>query len=245
MLRTDNGGAGMEETESRLVGRFAAALAARAGQGSLTSRLCGAGIEVLHADGAAITLLTRATRQLILATDETARVLDDAQDVAGQGPSLEAAHRERVVIAGFPPEDEARWPLLLDQRSIAYFTGTIIAAPLLGGESVVGMFCAYRSGDQLASDELTARFVGYTVGTAMLLDPTLADAEVLSPQTWTSMAVVHQATGMVVAQVGVHPDDAVALLRAQAFFQNATLDAVATQVVHRDINFRDFTIAGD
>ncbi|MGB9012243.1 MAG: ANTAR domain-containing protein, partial [Aeromicrobium sp.] len=69
--------------------------------------------------------------------------------------------------------------------------------------------------------------------------------EALSPRALSSMAVVHQATGMVVAQVGVHQDDAVALLRAQAFFQNTTLEDVATQVIQRSINFRDFTIEGD
>ena len=235
----------MAETESRLVGRFANALAARAGQGSLTERLCGASVELLQAEGAAVTLTTETTRQLMLATDETARELEGAQDVAGQGPSLDAVRDREVVIGRFMPSVTDRWPLLLDQRFIADFSGTIVAAPLLGDQTLLGVLSVYRAGDDLPLDRLIATFLGHTVGTAMLLDPQLDHPEALSPQTWTSMAVIHQATGMVVAQVGVHPDDAVALLRAQAFFQNSTLDDVAMQVVRRDINFRDFTIEGD
>lgn len=241
----DDGGPEMAETDSRLVGRFANALAARAGQGSLTSRLCGASIELLAADGAAVTLTTDTTRQLMLATDETAQALEGAQDVAGQGPSLDAVRDREVVIARFEPGAADRWPLLLDQRPFADFCGTIIATPLLGDQTLVGVLSVYRVADELPTDRLTAAFLGHTVGTAMLLDPALDHPDALSPQTWTSMAVVHQATGMVVAQVGVHQDDAVALLRAQAFSQNVTLDDVATQVVNRSINFRDFTIKGD
>lgn len=235
----------MAETESWLVGRFANALADRAGEGSLTSRLCGASVDLLRADGAAVTLTTETTRQLVLATDETARALEGAQDVAGQGPSLDAVRGRDVVMARFMPGAADRWPLLLDQRPVADFRGTIIATPLLGDQSLVGVLSVYRAAEELPADRLTATFLGQAVGTAMLLDPQLDHPEVLSPQTWTSMAVVHQATGMVVAQVGVHPDDAVALLRAQAFFQNATLDAVAAEVINRNINFRDFTIEGD
>ncbi len=235
----------MAETESRLVGRFAAALAARTGQGPLTARLCEVSAELLDANGAAVTLTTRATRQLLIATDDMARTLEGAQDVAGQGPSLDAARDRDVVIARFGPGAADRWPLLLDQLPIAGFAGTVICAPLLCGDALVGVLSSHRSGVELPTDRLTAAFLGHTVGTAMLLDPQLDHPEALSPRAWSSMAVVHQATGMVVAQVGVHQDDAVALLRAQAFFQNTTLEDVAIQVVRRTINFRDFTIEGD
>lgn len=238
-------GPGMTETESRLVGRFASALAARAGQGSLTSRLCEASVELLHAHGAAVTLTTDTTRQLLLTTDETAQALEGAQDVAGQGPSLDTVRDREVVIARFAPGADDRWPLLMEQAAISDFRGTIIATPLLGEHALVGVLSVYRTADEMPTDRLVATFLGHTVGTAMLLDPQLEHPEALSPRTWASMAVIHQATGMVVAQVGVHQEDAVALLRAQAFFQNTTLDDVASQVVQRSINFRDFTIEGD
>ncbi len=50
---------------------------------------------------------------------------------------------------------------------------------------------------------------------------------------------------MIVAQVGVRTEDALALLRGQAFARNATLIEVAQDIIRRRINFRDFTIEGD
>ena len=50
-------------------------------------------------------------------------------------------------------------------------------------------------------------------------------------------ARVHQATGIVVAQLAIAPDDALALLRAHAFAENATLDEIARVVVDRQLNF--------
>jgi AmiR/NasT family two-component response regulator len=50
---------------------------------------------------------------------------------------------------------------------------------------------------------------------------------------------------MIVAQVGVRLEDALALLRGQAFARSMSLVDVAREIVDRSINFRDFTIEGD
>ena len=83
------------------------------------------------------------------------------------------------------------------------------------------------------------------IGTAVLHDPQLGRRGDVYAEVWASRAEVHQATGMVISQVGVRPEDAVALLRGQAFANDTTLLEVARQVIGRQINFRDFTIEGD
>ena len=49
---------------------------------------------------------------------------------------------------------------------------------------------------------------------------------------------------MIVAQAGVHVEDARALLRAQAFARSASLLVVARDILARRINLRDPAIEG-
>lgn len=50
---------------------------------------------------------------------------------------------------------------------------------------------------------------------------------------------------MIISQVRVQPEDALALLRGQAFATDTTLLHVAQEVLDRRIDFRHFTIKGD
>ena len=103
----------------------------------------------------------------------------------------------------------------------------------------------HRRGPDQDEDLVAARFLGATVGTALLQDPRVGRPDQVSREAWALRSQIHQATGMIVAQVGVRPDDAMALLRGQAFARNTTLIDVARDIVARRINFRDFTIEGD
>ena len=73
-------------------------------------------------------------------------------------------------------------------------------------------------------------FLASAVGAALIRDAgALDEEEAVGP--WGSRARVHQATGMVVAQLHISPDDALALLRAHAFAHDSTLAAIAATVV--------------
>ena len=62
---------------------------------------------------------------------------------------------------------------------------------------------------------------------------------------WSSRRLVHQATGMVMAQVQVPAEDALALLRGHAYALATDINDVATRVVNRSINFSNFDVEGD
>ena len=94
-------------------------------------------------------------------------------------------------------------------------------------------------------DLASAHFLGATVGTAILQDPRVGRPDQVLSEAWATRSQIHQATGMIVAQVGVRTEDAMALLRGQAFARNTTLLDVAHDIIGRRINFRDFTIEGD
>ena len=56
-------------------------------------------------------------------------------------------------------------------------------------------------------------------------------------RSWGSRAEIHQATGMVVAQLGISAADALARLRAHAFAEQRLLGEVARDVVARRLRF--------
>lgn len=72
-----------------------------------------------------------------------------------------------------------------------------------------------------AEKHAVAQFLSDSVGAALLGDEASSTGEGLS--SWASRATVHQATGMVVAQLGVSAEDALALLRAHAFSSDLPL----------------------
>jgi hypothetical protein len=238
----------MSETDDhqRALAKFATVLASLSREESLTTRLCEAGRRMLDAEGAAMTLdYAGSGRILVHATDELSAKLDDLQDVVGEGPSFEAAHTGEVVVARLGSGDESRWALFSDRLSDLGFVGTLVAVPLRAELTVLGVLSLHRRGPGHEVDLTSASFLGATVGTAILQDPRVGRPDQVSTDAWGIRSQIHQATGMIVAQVGVRTEDAMALLRAQAFARNTSLIEVAHDIVARRINFRDFTIEGD
>ncbi|MDQ3156988.1 MAG: ANTAR domain-containing protein [Actinomycetota bacterium] len=90
------------------------------------------------------------------------------------------------------------------------------------------------------------QFIANAVGAALLLDPeTEAREEPAGLSAWASRGPVNQAVGMVVAQLGVPPDDALALLRAHAFARDADLATVAGETIERRVDLSNFQVSGD
>ncbi|KRC65490.1 hypothetical protein ASE12_12440 [Aeromicrobium sp. Root236] len=237
----------MSETDvQRAIAKFATVLASLNHEESLTARLCEAGRRLLDAEGASMTLDYAGNGRLMVhATDELSAQLDDLQDVVGEGPSFDAADSGEIVVARLGNGDEDRWALFSDRLIDLGFRGTLVAVPLRAELSVLGVLSLHRRGTDQEEDLVSARFLGATVGTALLQDPRLGGSDQVANEAWATRSTIHQATGMIVAQVGVRTEDAMALLRAQAFARNTSLADVAQDIVDRRINFRDFTIEGD
>jgi hypothetical protein len=237
----------MSETDDQqALAKFAMVLASLSREESLAVRLCEAGRRMLESDGAAMTFdYTGEGRLLVHATDEMSATLDDLQDVVGEGPAFDAAHTGEVVVARLGNGDESRWTLLSDRLADVGFVGTLVAVPLRAELAVLGVLSLHRRDPDHEVDLTSANFLGVTVGTAILQDPRVGGPDQLLSEAWLERSQIHQATGMIVAQVGVRTEDAVALLRGQAFARNATLIDVARDIVSRRINFRDFAIEGD
>ncbi|AWB91101.1 ANTAR domain-containing protein [Aeromicrobium chenweiae] len=236
----------MAETHERLIARLAAVLSDLHDMEPGAERLCEAGRRMLDADGAALTVMTPSRTLVVLAaTDPLASKLEDVQDVVGEGPTKDAYRENLVQLADFSPGHEARWPLMHEHGRRLGFSGRVVTLPLKPYGDPVGALLVYGSGESFWVDPVTAEFLGVAMGAALVQDPRLAPERQAGTEAWSSRAQVHQATGMIISQVGVRPEDAMALLRGQAFANESTLLEVAQEVIERQIDFRHFTIEGD
>lgn len=203
----------------------------------LAHRLCTAGVSILGAAGGALTLQYGTdTRVTVCATDETAAQLEDLQDVLGEGPGPTAYGTGRQVEAVVPSADDARWPEFAAAAAGAFGSFRLCAIPVRPDSDVLGVLTCHQSAElNLPEDAGVRQFIADAIGVALLRDPEAYAGDTSGP--WSTRAVIHQATGMVVAQLRVPPEDALALLRAHAFAHDVSLSEVADLVLRRILDF--------
>lgn len=222
---------------AELVSRLAAAVAEAPAAESMTARLSWAACRLLGVDGASISVDTASPHRVTLfATDDIAARIDALHDDLGTGPAHEAftAGRPVVVLVTEPTGD---WSAFAEAAARLTAVEEVVAVPMRTGRVVVGVLTLHRSAQGRPPVDLDdAVFVADTLAAAILRDPeTVADIE--ETGTWPSRAEVHQATGMIVGQLAIGLDDALALLRAHAFALDRTLGETAAAVVRRELVF--------
>lgn len=215
---------------SRAVGQFPTSC-------PLPYRLCHAARDLLGADGAAITLENSTpARVTVCATDRRAERLEDLQDVLGEGPCPQAYAAGKLTTAPLGTAAAARWPeFAASARKIIGPAGVVWSVPLRPANQTLGTLSLYRlSQGPLAEPLDAAQAVADKIGALLLIDP---QGVLDSPEGgWSSRAVVHQAAGMLIAQLGVHADGALAILRCYAFARGSELIHVARAVVERELD---------
>lgn len=236
----------MTDIHDRVIARLATILASLQDLDPVIERVCEAGRRMLDADGAAIVLSMEEDVLLIACTtDELAATLEDVQVVVGEGPTLASLETGAVTSVDLARDEDVAWPLFHERASGLGFQGVVTVVPLVLEHHTLGVLSVHRHGGD-GTDETVYGFLGAALAAALLEDP---DSALGTPARrhdgWSSQAKVHQATGMVIAQIGVRPTDAIALLRAQAFSTGASLLDVAEHVIERQIDFRNFTVEGD
>ena len=236
------------EDRGRLLSQLAATLATLPVDREQTWRLSEAMRRMLSADGVAITVGYLTDNRITLcASDAVAHTLESLQEVTGEGPGYEAARNGAMVVADLDGEADERWPLLTQTLEERYGPLRVYAVPVHGGAALGGVATLYTGpGGSLAEPPARVTFLANAVGAALLADASEhADVHLETNEGWSSRSLVHQATGMVMAQVRVTPEDALAILRGHAYAMATDLDDVAERVVDRRINFSNFDVEGD
>jgi hypothetical protein len=204
-------------------------------------RLCAASVLALPVQRAGIaTHVPGVGLEVLAASDEIAERVEWAQVMVGEGPGLDAILSNgpvsvpNLALAG-------RWPIFLSEIANAG-VGAMYALPLQMGAIKLGVldlycdtptrFAAHDFADAVAVSDLVTAIL-LTVGR----DGRMTDS--LGP--WWDQPLgtreVHQATGMIVAQLGVDAGAAYARLQAFAFSSGRLLAEVAHDVVGRLLRF--------
>jgi len=225
-----------------LLARLTAAVARPSAAIPLGERVCTAYRDLAGASGAALTIwYSEPHRVTLAATDAAAARMEDLQDVIGEGPGHAAWSSGGIEVGTVPDErSEARWPVFIEAAEEVLDHVVIHAVPMRPWERSFGIATLYQLPDpppDLLLDAEQLGFLANAVGAALIRDASATDeSEGAGP--WASRAQVHQATGMVVAQLRIGPEDALALLRAHAYAQESTLAEIAASVVqHRRLDF--------
>lgn len=221
----------------QLFAQLARAVVSGRDEAPLVTRLCRSFVELLGADGGSITLANTQPEQMTLCvTDEVADRLEDLQEVLGEGPAPDAYASGVVVVGNIRGEGVDRWPMFATAaRSIAKDL-TVYAFPMHSRTTVLGVITVHAlQGDRPERDLDQAAFFADAIGTAIVQQAHRDE----DASAWQARDRVNQATGMVVAQLGIGPEDALALIRAFAFSHGIPMNDLATEIIERRQNFLD------
>jgi hypothetical protein len=177
---------------------------------------------------------------------ELSRQLDELQFTFGEGPCMDAVRLGVPVIAeNLADASEQRWPVYTP-TVLALGVGAVFALPMMLANSVIGALDIYRNepgplradlwhGSLMAAELAVVPVLAVLAKGADRL--TLADSTAAWEQLASTARVeVYQATGMLMAQLGVGPAEAVVRLRAYAFTKGLTASDVAWSIVERELS---------
>jgi hypothetical protein len=203
----------------------------------LAEQICRTCAKGLDLDGAAISVLTQSeARETLCATDATAELLEELQFALGEGACMQAALTGRPVLV--PDMDNVavtgRWPIFAVGVAERATVGALFALPLQWGAIRFGVLDLYRTAPgSMTGAQLRDAVSAADVAALMLIGLRTDPGDRLWDHSWRTRAEIHQATGMVLAQLGVSAQDAFARLRAYAFAEQRLLGDVAADVVSR------------
>jgi GAF domain-containing protein len=214
-------------------------------------RLCEACVLLFDIDAAAISLVFDGASSGTLGSSGAAgRTYDELQFTLGEGPCLDSvATRSPVLVADLADPDNNRWPIYGPALLSHQIRGVFAMPVLVAGEHIGALDLFRAQPGRLEEGHLAGAIVAAELAGVPLLDVMNDDllAAVNDPESnaWAelhalSRAEVSQATGMLVAQLGVEPAEALIRLRAHAYATGRSSTDVA-----RDILDKRLTLEAD
>jgi hypothetical protein len=200
-------------------------------------------LDLLPISGIALSVIDRqGTQSIIHSSDDTAASLVEMQFDLGEGPLFAAFWSASVeAVPDAAASCSIRWPAFAEAMA-PLDSASLFAFPLIIGAAAVGVAMAYRSTPGVLDEATLGRGMSLAraiAGPALDRALTFADAERSGEQhpPLEMRREIHQATGMIIAQLGVTATEALLRLQAYAYSHERTVRDVATDVVKRQLDF--------
>lgn len=211
--------------------------------GFTTGRLCQVCVDVTGVTGAGIMLMAGdIPRGSVCTTNSVSAVIEELQYDLGEGPCVDAYNQDRPVSEpDLARPATPRW-LAFTGPAVDVGARAVFGFPLQVGAVRLGALNLYndRAGPLTDDQQADALIMADVAAQAVLLLQADAPPDTVAVELERNanfQYVVHQATGMVAAQLEVTVSQALIRLRAHAFGNNRSLTDVARDVVDRRLRF--------
>ena len=205
--------------------------------------MCQACVEITGMTGGGLMLMSGdIPRGSICATDDVSALIEELQYSLGEGPCIDAYNDDRPVSEpDLASQGSHRWVAFAAEAAKAG-ARAVFGFPLQVGGVRLGALNVYRDqpGPMTSAQHTDALILAGLVAQAILVMQAGAPPGQLAAELERSAdfeSVVHQASGMVAAQLDVSVAHALIRLRAHAFGNDRPLREVASAVVARELRF--------
>lgn len=206
-------------------------------------RVCEVCAEVTGVSGSGIMFMAGdVARGSLYATDDISTTIEELQFSLGEGPCVDAYNEDQPVSEpNLSDPTVRRWPAFTD-GSIEAGARSVFCFPLHVGAVRLGTLDLYRTTTgSLTDDQYADALAMADIATRTVL---VLQAEAPPGQLATSLEagadlqlLVHQASGMVAAQLGITVGQALVCLKAKAFGTEHPLEQVVAAVIARTLRF--------
>lgn len=194
----------------------------------------------LRVSGASISTLGEfLDAETVSASDVLAAQIDELQFDLGEGPSWEALQHRAPVLAADLPNEHVRWPAFAP-AAMEHGIASVFAFPLFIGPLRFGAIDLYSTTPVVLDEHEQEQAAAMaTVLSRRVLHRALSatDDDAADDANPYSRRLVHQATGMVLAQLDVSPEDARLVIQGHAYATERTMMEVAQQLIDRSLHF--------
>jgi hypothetical protein len=198
-------------------------------------------VDVLPVSGAAVsTLGAFLGSETISATDELAARLDELQFDLSEGPCWQAVVHKRPILEPLLSPTHRDWPTFASAAA-GQGVRSMFAFPLVVGALPVGAVDLYSipevdlTIEQCRQAVAMSEIVGRHVLRKAIRDGELPDDD--DEPGGFSRRVIHQATGVVIAQLQVSPDDARLIIQGHAFAAGRPMKEIAREILNGAVTF--------
>jgi len=210
----------------------------------MLTHLCEVAVDELRMSGAVVSLMTPIGTErdqsgtLAAASSDRARAVDELEFSLGEGPGKDAFLTSRPVLTGDLEQAYDRWPGYVPTALAAGVRATF-AFPLLVGAARFGVLHLHSPRARtLTGREIATSLLLTELAMEIVLDAFAPVGDPMPPEepllgSADRRDLIYQAQGMLMVQLGISLEEALARMRALAFASDQVLADLAADIVAR------------